>query len=240
MRKLLLLMCFFSFYLYGQSQQFVSEEEVFMKIKSKFSPEEAEKIRKEYEEANDTTKAIMLNVFSMPMSSKKELINNFEQKRNDIEELQKAYKKLVPKGYMAFLELKTSDRIPGLVEGIDFQVFKKNAQGEYDMVEGDWGLEYGSDELDNLLSIIDWDRMTLLGIKNLLQTANCVSIKNGDITEIGFARSGLGMYYYLLFPKKLSKKQIEEYNDGCEYLYYKDNVVLKYTGGMAGPQCFTD
>jgi len=239
MKRLLLLISFFSVCFYGQTQ-IISEEEIFRKIESKFSPQEAEKIRKEYEEANDTTKAIMLNVFSMPMSSKKELIENFEQKRNSIEELQITYSKLVPKGYSVFLELKTSEHIVGLVEGIDFQIFKKNNNGEFDMVDGDWGLQYGSEELDKLLALIDWDRMTLLGIKNLLQTANCVSIKNEDITEVGFARSGLGMYYYLLFPKKLSKKQTEEYNDGCEYLYYKDNVVLKYTGGMAGPQCFTD
>lgn len=239
MKKSLLLVCFICFCLYSQSQ-IISEEEIFRKIESKFSPEEAEKVKKEYEAANDTTKAIMLNVFSMPMSSKKEMITNFEQKRTGIEELQKTYNKLVPKGYMIFIELKTSERIPGLVEGIDFQVYKKNTQGEYDMIDGDWELQYGSDELNKLLSIIDWDNMTLLGIKNLLQTANCVSIKSGDITEIGFARSGLGMYYYLLFPKKLLKKQIEQYSDGCEHIYYKDNVVLKYTGGMAGPQCFTD
>lgn len=239
MKKLLLAVCLFGFGLYGQSQT-ISEEEVFRKIESKFSPEEALKIRKEYDEADNTTKAMMLTVFSMPMSSKKELIENFEHRRNSIEELRKSYNKLVPKDYMVFLELKTSEHIPGLVEGIDFQVFKKNTQGEYDMIDGDWGLQYDSEDLNNLLSIIDWDNMTLIGIKNLMQTANCVSIKNGETTEIGFARSGLGMYYYLLFAKKLSKKQIEHYNDGCEHIYYKDNVVLKYTGGMAGPQCFTD
>ncbi|HCO67909.1 MAG TPA: hypothetical protein DIT04_09190 [Dysgonomonas sp.] len=239
MKKLLLLICSFSFCIYAQSQ-IISEEDVFRKIDSKFSPEEAAKVRKEYKEANDTTKAIMLNVFSMPMSSKKELIDNLERNRNSIIELQKAYEKLIPKDFIVFLELKTSDKIAGLVEGIDFQVFRKNANGEDDMVDGDWGLQYGSDELDRLLALVDWDRMTLLAVKNLLQTANCISIKNGDITEVGFARSGLGMYYYLLFPRKLSKSQMNDYNDGCEYLYYKDNVVLKYIGGMAGPQCFTD
>lgn len=238
-KELLLIICFFSICLFAQSQ-ILSEDEIFRKIDSKFSPQEAEKIRIEYEEANDTTKAIMLHVFSMPMSSRRELIENYERNKSNIEELQKTFSKLIPKDYVVFLELKTSERITGMVESIDLQVFKKNDEGEYDMVAGDWGLKYGSDELDNLLALIDWDRMTLVAVRNLMQTANCVSIKNADITEVGFARSGLGMYYYLLFPKKLSKAQIDKYNDGCEYQYYKDNVVLRYAGGMAGPQCFTD
>lgn len=238
--KYLLLFAFIGCFCLSSNSQTLDKDSVFRKIESKFSEIEAEKIKKEYEAADDVTKAMMLNVFSMPMSSKKELIDNYEDKRKDIVELKKWFTKMIPKKYIVFLELKESDRIPGLVEAIDLQIFKKGEDGELDMIDGDWDLKYGSDELNDLLKIIDWDEMTLLGFKNIMQTANCISIRNGDITEIGYARSGLGKYFYELFPKKLKTEEIEKYNDGCEYIYYKDNVVLKYEGGMAGPQCFTD
>jgi len=220
--------------------QMLDSDSIFRKIDSKFSPVEAEKMKKEYEAADDATKAMMLNIFSMPMSSKKELIENYEDKRKEIEDLKKWFNKMIPKKYIVFLELKESDKIPGLVEALDLQIFEKDNSGDWDMVHGDWDLRYGSEELNSLLNIIGWDEMTLLGFKNIMQTANCISIQNGNITEIGFARSGLGKYYYLLFPNKLKKEEIDKYNDGCEYIYYKNNVVLKYVGGMAGPQCFTD
>ncbi|MDU1905829.1 MAG: hypothetical protein E6772_13715 [Dysgonomonas sp.] len=215
-------------------------DSIFRIVDSKFSASEAEKIKTDYYNADEQTKAMMLNILSMPMSSKKELIENYESKQKEIAELKNTFENMVPKGYVVFVELKNSDRIPGMVQAIDFQVYKKNAAGELDFIDGDWDLDYGDNELDRLLTIINWDRMTLLGLKNILQTANCISIQNGEHTEIGFARSGLGKYFYILFPKKLNKDQIEIYNDGCEYLYYKNNVVLKYVGGMAGPQCFTD
>jgi transcription antitermination factor NusA-like protein len=221
--------------------QTLPPDSVFRIIDSKFSRSEAEKIKKEYEAADETTREIMLGVFSMPMSSKKELIENYEQQKENIEGLKEMYAKLVPKGFNVFIELKPSDAIPGQIESIDFQIFAKNEQGELDMIDGDWGLRYGSEELDKILSVIKWDRMILLMVKNLLQAAHCISIQNGEeATEIGFARSGLGKYFYLLFPKRLTKSQKDRYNDGCEHIYYKGNVVLKYVGGMAGPQCFTD
>jgi len=238
MKNLLILFCLLALPYFVHSQ--TTAEEIFEKLETKFSTEEMQKIRQEYEAADEQTKAMMRTVFSMPMSSKKELIDNYENKQESIKELIGIYNKQVPKGYIVFLELKTSDRIPGLVEGFDLQIYKKNSSGELILVDGDWDLKYESEELDRLLAIIDWDKMTLLGLKNYLQTANCISIQNGDQTEVGFARSGLGKYFYIIFQKKLTKDQQDKYNDGCEYIYYKDNVVLKYVGGMAGPQCFTD
>lgn len=225
---------------FSLSSQTLKVDSIFRIVDSKFSKVEAEKIKREYYDADEQTKAIILSILSMPMSSKKELIENYENKQKEIIELRNTFDKMIPKDYVIFVELKNSERVPGMVQAIDFQIYKKNAAGELTFIDGDWDIDYGSEELDKLLSIIDWDRMTLLAFKNILQTANCISIQNGDQTEIGFARSGLGKYFYVLFSKRLAKNQIEKYNDGCEYFYYKDNVVLKYVGGMAGPQCFTD
>lgn len=240
MKYFFLLLCSILLSSFSLKSQTLEIDSIFSIVDSKFSESEAEKIKKEYYNADEQTKAMMLNILSMPMSSKKELIENYENKQKEILELKNTFDKMIPKGYVVFVELKNSDRVPGLVQSIDFQVYKKSSAGELAFIDGDWDIDYGSKELDRLLKIVDWDRMTLLAFKNILQTANCISIQNGDETEIGFARSGLGKYYYLIFQKKLTKNQIEKYNDGCEYIYYKDNIVLKYMGGMAGPQCFTD
>jgi hypothetical protein len=91
-----------------------------------------------------------------------------------------------------------------------------------------------------MIKPLGWTNETLTIIKKLLAEANCVSIKNGNITTIGFARSGMGKYYFLLFDNDLTSAQIKEYNDGCRYIFYKKNIVLEYGGGAVGPQCFPD
>lgn len=88
--------------------------------------------------------------------------------------------------------------------------------------------------------MLKWTNATLTTIKKLLADAHCVSIENGQIAVIGFARSGLGKYSYLWFNTNLTAKQIKMYNDGCNSIFYKNNIVLEYEGGAAGAQCFPD
>ncbi|MEN9919868.1 MAG: hypothetical protein RL662_2304 [Bacteroidota bacterium] len=221
--------------------QHTAIDSVFNKIESKFSALEFEKIKREYNEADESKKHLMFNILSMPMSSKKELMDNYDQKHKDINELIALYKKMVPKDFSVCIELKSKNLVPGMVEAIDFLVYQKDETGELELIDGDWDMTYGSEELDQLLSIVGWDRVQLLMVKNLLQTANCISIQNNtDHYEISFARSGLGKYSYIIYPKKPNKKQLGAYTNECEFRKYKNNVILKYLGGMAGPQCFTD
>lgn len=227
----------FSLLIYSQEQLPYS---IIEKLESKFSQKEVDRIKAEYQQVDEVSRSIMLSVYSMPLSSKRELIDNYEKKKTEINDLKKTFESLVPKDTIVFLELKQSDYTPGMIQAIDLQLYQKDENGELDLIDGDWDMVYGSEELDRLLNLVGWDRMTLLALKNIMQTANCISIQNGDYVEIGFARSGLGKYFYQLLPKKPSKSQLEKYNDGCEFLYYKDNVLLRYVGGMAGPQCFTD
>ena len=93
-------------------------------------------------------------------------------------------------------------------------------------------------ELHKGLKSINWTPQTLDKIKTLLSDANCVSIINGTITTIGFAPSGMGKYSYIIFNKPLNPNEIKTYNNGCEYIFYKDNLVLEYIGGDIGAQCF--
>ena len=82
------------------------------------------------------------------------------------------------------------------------------------------------------------DRSKLEKLRASLVKANCISIDNRQPVEVGFARSGMGKYYYLIFDSNLTAKQINDYNNDCEYIFYKDNIVLMYGSGATGSLCF--
>lgn len=72
-----------------------------------------------------------------------------------------------------------------------------------------------------------------------LDAAHCISVRNGLPCRIGFQRSGMGMYFYDLFPTPMSDSVRSRYNDSCTYIAYSPTVVLEYGGGAVGPQCFS-
>ena len=138
-------------------------------------------------------------------------------------------------------------------EQITIKIYKTNSETEkskgsnvvqlndnLDFVSQNWNLKTNSKELVEILKTLNWTNHTLNEIKELLKKANCISIENGKITTIGFARSGMGLYSYKIFETELTSKQKTEYNNDCEYIYYKENVVLEYGGGAVGPQCFEE
>lgn len=238
--RFILILGLLSFILTANAQS-ITEAEVFEKLKQKYSPEAYDNALKEYQSANDTVKIIMLRVYSMPMSSRKEAIDNYETHIQDINNLQNEFAKAVPKGYTVSLSIELDNDPLRSILGIDLMISKKGKDGKPELIDGEFDMEYGSERLDQLLRILKWDAMTFSNFRNMMQMANCCSIENGNPIEIGFTRSGLGKYSYLIFPTEmLTVPQIKEYNDGCQYKYYKKNIVLKYEGGMAGPQCFTD
>lgn len=90
---------------------------------------------------------------------------------------------------------------------------------------------------------VGWNKEILENLRKKLKAANCISISSivDQGTEVGFKRSGFGMYYYRVFDKDLTAKEIEDFNDGCTYSYYRNNVVLEYGGAAFGSaQCFED
>lgn len=193
---------------------------------------------KMYNEGNDQTKEFFLIMFSMPRSSKKELISNIDSNFDKINLLKTLYLKLVPKDYIVSIEFNPADKIASTKESIDLGIeHKYNKQTDY---KKEWNLEYNSKKLGQMIKPLGWTNATLTTIKNLLADANCVSIENGDITTVGFARSGMGKYSFKLFDKDLSSEQIKEYNDSCMYIFHKKNIVLEYGGGAVGSQCFPD
>ena len=208
-----------------------------------------ENMRKEYtnkyKKGNEQSKEFLLFMISMPKSSKKELIENFENKKTEIQNLKNEYFKFVPKNHFVEIEFEAESKILNVPEQITIKIYKtvnetgkSEGDNNLDLVSKNRNLKPNSKELGEVLKTLNWTNQTLNIIKKLLIEANCISIENGKETKIGFARSGMGLYSYRIFETELTSKQKTEYNNDCEYIYYKENVVLEYGGGAIGPQCF--
>jgi len=156
----------------------------------------------------------------------------------NISRLKSEYSKLVPSNTAVSIEFNPANTIFNIKESIDLKI--TTIENKETKVSQEWNLEFKSPRLEEMLKSINWNETTLRVIKKLLNGANCVSVENGETFEIGFARSGLGKYSYLVFNNDLSADQIQHHNDGCNFIFYKKNIVLEYDGGAAGPQCFPD
>jgi hypothetical protein len=199
----------------------------------------------EYNKMSADQKKSMLELMdafsSMPTSSKKQLIKNIDSNYSNILALKSFFKNIVPTDYYIYIEFKPPEKILRLDESIDFWVFRKDKKTKNrEVVFQEWNIELKSTRLDSLLNLTTLKRKDLQDLKQYLDKANCISVSNRDEFEIGYARSGMGKYSYLIFDKPLSKEDQKKYNNGCEYIFYKDNIVLEYGGGAIGPQCFPD
>ncbi|MBC6367319.1 hypothetical protein DDT91_11015 [Algoriphagus sp. AK58] len=225
------------------SQEFnknIDKDSLFTVILKDIPEEKRNEFKKIYEEGNEESKEFLLFMFSMPRSSKKELVDNYENKSKEITILKNEYSKLVPDSLIVSIEFNPENKIVNTTESIDLKIYRKNPNGRSTVIAQEWNLDRESEKLAEMLLTIGWNKNSLNKIKELLDSANCVSIENGRTVTIGFARSGMGKYFYKVFDKNLTDNEIEEYNDGCTYIYHKDNIVLEYGGGAVGPQCFPD
>lgn len=123
---------------------------------------------------------------------------------------------------------------------IDFRYFVFDSAGNRETIFQEWNVRVPSQPLDELLEQTGWNFTVLDSLQAALQRANCMSVRSGKVTQIGFKFSGLGRYSYALLDSAPAANDIEQYNDKCTYIYYQDDVVLMYEGGAAGAQCFPD
>jgi hypothetical protein len=243
-RKILILaIAFLGFVKTTLSQTFnknIDKDSLFTEIIKNIPDEKRNDFKKIYEEGNEESKEFLLFMLSMPRSSKQELVDNYENKSKEIATLKNEYSKLVPDSLIVSIEFNPENKIVNKAESIDLKIYRNNPNGKSTIIDQESNLDKESKKLAELLMIIGWNKNSLNKIKELLDSSNCVSIENGRTATIGFARSGLGKYFYKVFDKTLTDNEIEQYNDECTYIYYKDNIVLEYGGGAVGPQCFPD
>ncbi|MGV3461266.1 MAG: hypothetical protein ACO1N9_12515 [Flavobacterium sp.] len=188
-----------------------------------------------YKTGNKESQEFLLFMLSMPRSSKANMIANLEKNKDKINLLREEYGKLVPPGYNIDLEFEPANVIMNMPLQINLHIHIKDKKTEYN-----YDLQYGSKELRKCLKKIGWTEDNLFKIKKLLDDAGCVSIQNeNEYYQIGFARSGMGMYLYRFFNDK-NEAMKAEYNTGCYFIYYKGNIVLEWASGAVGPECFPD
>lgn len=225
------------------AQQFnpaINKDSLLQTIYKKLGTEDRiREFKSHYDEADEKSKEFLLFMGSMPSSSKKELITNIDNNYAKIQTLINSYKKLVPKGYLVYIEFQPGNNVISTPASVDMRLQYRDPDNfNSQQTDQQWNMGYGSVELKRMCQKLNWTDSTLKTIKQLLDQANCISIENETIPEIGFSRSGMGKYSYLIFEQNLDIAKINKYNNGCTYIYYKRNIVLKYDGGAVGPQCF--
>jgi hypothetical protein len=158
--------------------------------------------------------------------TKEELIDNYNQKTQQINELKQYINSVTPSDKAVDIEFDSNTKF------FIFHVVDK------DNYESNWNLALNSAKVDTLLKSLNWTKQTLKTLKGKLDAANCISVKSGDPCNIGFQRCGMGKYYYNIFDKAIPDSLKDKYNDSCTYILYNEKVVLEFGGGAVGPQCF--
>lgn len=99
-----------------------------------------------------------------------------------------------------------------------------------------WDINVAELTRSKLKSELNWTKDEIEMLKEKLDNANCISIKDGEPVKIGFKRSGLGMYFFNVFQKRDTDRNM--FNDGCQYILCNRNLAFEYGGGAIGQQCF--
>ena len=213
----------------------INKDSLFQVILATFPDHMKGEMKERYQNGTQMEKDLILLWFSDPVVTKNDLVKNIDSNYAHIQALKRYFDSVVPKGYELYIEVTAPSRIFETEETIDIKI---TPPGRGFPLFQEWGMTNNSAQLKEALSILQWNTEKLTTIKTLLQAANCISIENGEIITIGFARMGMGKYSFMLFQKDLSSEQVKAYNDGCTYIYYRNNIVLQYGGGAIGPQCF--
>lgn len=180
-----------------------------------------------YTQGQEQEKDFLLFMLSLPTSSKQELINNYENRKTEIAQLKSSFQKYVPADRYVRIEFEAESSILTIPEHVNISVYKKNnksdvgrsdvfmrSDGLVEILSGT-NLVPESEELKKIIASLGWTTQMLAEIKSLLDKANCISIENMEHINIGFARSGMGLYSYLLFQNALNSNLKNRYNDGC-------------------------
>ena len=167
-------------------------------------------------------------LFFGPSYDKADLVKNYENRKIQIMEVRDYYKSILPRDKSVYLEFG---------KGKKLEIFHLYGDS---LNENNWNLEIGTPKVDSLLNELKWTNTELKILREKLAAANCISVAGTEPVNIGWQRSGMGLFSYDIFQHNLNTDQIKEYNDGCSYIFYKDNIVLEYGGGAIGIQCFPE
>lgn len=159
---------------------------------------------------------------------KKDLTDNYDRNEKDIAALISYFKSIIPEDTYVDIEINDTKKID------IFHVYK---EGVY---YGGWDIDIDSPKADTIFSILNWDKLQIQILKKKLDAVNCISIDNSYPVNIGFQRSLLSKFYYTIFDEPIIENDslMRIYDSKCMYIFYRDNVVLKYGSGAIGSICF--
>ena len=156
-----------------------------------------------------------------------ELEEEYIENKAEIDDLIQYYYKIKPSDKMVDIEFK-NDKV---LERITITSLNDNQ-----LTYQNWDINVSDVTKSKLKFELNWSEDEIKTLKEKLDKANCISIKDGEPVKLGFKRSGLGMYSFNVFQKSYTDRN--GFDDGCQYILINNNLALEYGGGAIGMQCF--
>lgn len=159
--------------------------------------------------------------------SASDLKEEYFSKEKEINDLVTYFDKIAPKDKVIDIEFKNDKVLERLrIEYLD------SSQTPYQQ----WGVQVASLSKPEFKKDLRWTEDEVKTLKEKFDDANCISIEDGEPMKIGFKRSGMGMFSFVIFKK--SETDRKNYNNDCQYILVNNYLALEYGGGAVGPQCF--
>ena len=182
---------------------------------------------------------------------KSDLIANYEKRSSEIKEVMNYFEGIVPENFNVQIRYESSDEInlevyerlnDTMKNELLFRKWNIDIDDYIEESQSDYYKKYNgkTNSFELTKNKLNWTNETIEKLYEKLESANCIGISNWEPIEIEYGYNGLGVYSYKIFKEKLNEEQIEKYNDGCNNIFHKDNIVLSYGGGAIGMQCFED
>lgn len=231
----------------------INKDSLFEKILVQYPNNQSKiELKNSFSKSNSEGKEYVLAVMYNSNFTKKDLIENIEKHNEDLIKFKNEYSKLVPKNLIVQTSIITNDLfIPKKVVSIVIYKIKDgysnnsvlDDKSNIELISSNHNLIYKSEELEKVLAKLNWNEETLNSIESKLNKINSFSIRNGNPTLIQFKRVGLGFLSYKVYDNDLTKQEIIENNDGCNHIFYKNNLVLVSDNGQDGARgalCFPE
>lgn len=105
----------------------------------------------------------------------------------------------------------------------------------------DWDVQVESSLMDSLMDCLGWDLNQVRVLKKKLDAADCIQIgRNLEGTHIGFKRSGMQMYSYVVYHQPVSDSLRTVIESHHMHLFANDTLAVEWAGGASGLQTWPD
>lgn len=161
-----------------------------------------------------------------------DLLNDFNKKRGQIYAAKNYLNSVIPPHSIVEIEFKSNTHVA------KWGIYPLKTDSDQTVKYLEWNLDINTKQIDSALKMTGWTRQTLKTIKQKLDAANCISIKSGDPTRLGYQRSGAGMFFFNVFNTPVPDSLKKHYKDSCTYILVNRKLVFEFGGGTMGSNCF--